>query len=185
MERSKEVCTQFYDTLCPFPSITDCLEDAFVVTPSSPTDSRVRCRVETKYLGRGLFLVQYRLYRSYTEMSMTVTHKGQHVSGSPYFLGSMLHEDCACPLKTPKKWLTDFKCPKVEEQIAEDLAPFREEGVNVSGLYQRMEQAYPRNSLVHYSIVDGKVGASPELIFGTSGRGMCVSTWPQFFQRIL
>ena len=109
------------------------------------------------YLGKGLFLVVYRMYQSYADMSIAITHNGRHVSGSPYFLGPVFHENCACPLTTPEQWLEDFQCPDTEDQILEDLAPFRKEGVNVSGLYQRIEKMYPRNSLVHYSIVDGKV----------------------------
>ena len=161
METSKKppapFCTAFTPLECFFFSITDCSQDAFEVTPSSSTEARVRCRMEIRYLGKGLFLVQYRMYRGYTDMSVSVTYSGQHVAGSPYFLGVMLHEDCACPMKTPKQWLSDFKCPKTEEQIFIDLDPFRDEGVNVSGVYQKIEQMYPRSSLVHYSIVDGKV----------------------------
>lgn len=100
------------------------------------------------------------MYKSYVDMSITVTHHGQHVSGSPYFLGAVLHEDCACPMTTSQEWLSNFQCPESEEQINVDLEPFRREGVNVTGLYQRIEEMYSRSSVVHYSIVDGKVDIS-------------------------
>lgn len=142
-------------------SISDCKEDAFKVESSSKTESRVRCRIQVNYLGKGLFLVVYRMYHSYADMSIAITHNGRHVSGSPYVLGAVFHENCACPLKTPEQWLEDFQCPDTEDQILEDLAPFRKEGVNVTGLYKRIEEMYPRNSLVHYSIVNGKVKKEP------------------------
>lgn len=137
-------------------SITECPEDAFSIDVYSPNE-RVRRRLEKNYLGHGLFLVQYRMYGDYPEVFLSVTHEGKHVPKSPYFLGVMLHEDCACPLWTVEEWLAHFGCSQEESQIAEDLEPFRSEGVNVTGLYERAGQAYSRNSFVHYSIIDGKV----------------------------
>ena len=138
-------------------SITECPEDAFSVDMFSPTHGRVRRRSETNYLGRGLFLVQYRMYGDYVDVSLSVKHNDQHVSRSPYFLGAMLHEDCACPQSEVDEWLARFDCPAEESQIAEDLEPFRSEGVNVTGLYERAGEAYSRSSFVHYSIINGKV----------------------------
>lgn len=127
------------------------------MTLHSPRDGRVRHRLKMDYHGRGLFLVQYRMYWNYIDASMSVMHKGKHVSESPYSLGVLLHEDCACPLYTPGEWLGNFQCPEDQEQIAQDLEPFRKEGVNVTGLYDRAGKAYSRSSFVHYSIVGGKV----------------------------
>lgn len=139
-------------------SITECAEDAFVVDVYSNRKERVRRRLETEYLGRGLFLVQYRMYGDYMDVSLSVTYRGKHVSNSPYFLGVMLHEDCACPqAATPEEWLASYGCPASEDQIEEDLEIFGSEGVNVTGLYERAGQAYSRSSFVHYSIIDGKV----------------------------
>lgn len=97
------------------------------------------------------------MYGNYMDVSMYVTHNGEHVSGSPYFLGALFHEDCACPLYTPGEWLANFQCPEAEEQIAEDLEPFRKGRVNVTGLYERAGEMYSRSSFIHYAIVDGKV----------------------------
>ena len=126
----------------------------------SKRDQRVRRRLQIDSLGHCLFLVQYRMFGDYTDVSLSVTHNGLHVSQSPYFLGVMLHEDCACPLSTVEEWLAHFQCPTAEPQIAEDLEPFRSEGVNVTELYERAGRLYSRSSFVHYSIIGGKVGCA-------------------------
>ncbi len=123
----------------------------------SPSGQRIRRRLVMNYLGRGLFLVQYRVYADYLDVFLSVTCNGQHVPESPYSLGVLLQEDCACPLATVEEWLDNFNCPREEAQIAEDLEPFRSEGVNVTGLYERAGRAYSRSSFIHYSIIDGKV----------------------------
>ena len=143
-----------------FYSITDCPEDVFVVDMKSPDGGRVIRRQTISYLGRGLFLIQYRMYMDYQDVSLSVTHNGQHLSGSPYSLGAMFHEDCACPLKTVEDWFTHFKCPAVEAQINQDLEPFRAEGVNLTGLFERAGLAYSSKSFVHYSLVNGQVKIS-------------------------
>ena len=97
------------------------------------------------------------MYGDYDDVSLTITHNGKHVPGSPYFLGALFHEDCHCPLKTVEKWLEDFQCPAEDSQIREDLEPFRKEGVNITRLYERAGEAYRSSSFVHYSIVKGKV----------------------------
>lgn len=144
-------------------SVTDCPEDSFHVELSSP-NGRVRRRQIVDYLGRGLFLVQYRIYGDYSDISLSVTHAGEQVSKSPYPLGGMLHEDCFCPLDTVDRWLDKFDCPsELDQQIAEDLEPFKK-GVNVTGLFMRAGNAYYSNSFIHYSIVDGKVGGYVKLV---------------------
>jgi hypothetical protein len=65
---------------------------------------------------------------------------------------------------TTEEFLANFGCPQEEEQIAEDLEPFRNEGANVTGLYERAGQAYARSSFVHYSIIEGKVGDRQPLV---------------------
>lgn len=143
-------------------SISDCPENAFRVKLQSPHSGRVIHRMVINYLGSGLFLVQYKMFGDFEDVSLTITHDNRHVSGSPYYLGVLFHNDCACPLVSAEAWLSRHECPEVEEaQIAEDLEPFRsaEEGVNITELYQRASVAYSRNSFVHYSVVKGKVSA--------------------------
>ena len=144
-------------------SITDCPDDTFQVQLSAVND-RVRSRILIDYLGRGLFLVQYRMYADYLDATITITHAGGHVSESPYPLRGVLHEHCFCPLNSVDEWLDKFKCPlELDSQIAEDLEPFRM-GINITGLYERAGEAYPSNSFVHYSVVDGKVGVATGIV---------------------
>lgn len=99
------------------------------------------------------------MFADYSDVSLTITHAGEHVSESPYSLEGMLHEHCFCPLNTAEEWLNQFKCPsELDPQIAEDLEPFKKDGINITGLYERAGEAYRSNSFIHYSIVDGKVG---------------------------
>lgn len=91
-------------------------------------------------------------------LTISVQYEGKHLANSPYNVGIILHEDCACPLKTSNEWLEDFKCPNSEPQIAYDLKAFKSVGgVNVTDLYDRAGALYSSVSFVHYSIVDGQV----------------------------
>ena len=119
--------------------------------------SRVRRRTESTHLGRGLVLYQYRPFDDYESVTVSVRYEGHHVGKSPYVVPNVFHENCACPLIGVEEWLERHQCGEVDKQIAEDLAPFRENGVNITDLYERSGKAYERNSFVHYSIVDGKV----------------------------
>ena len=105
----------------------------------------------------GLILHQFRIFHDYQSLSISVTYRGKHVAHSPYRVGPVLHEDCSCPLRSIDEWMGDFDCPETDPQILEDLEPFRKDGINVTNLYERGGELFPRNSFIHYSIVDGKV----------------------------
>ena len=51
----------------------------------------------------------------------------------------------------------DFECREADSQILDDLEPFREGGINITNLYERGAEMFPRVSFIHYSIVDSKV----------------------------
>lgn len=121
------------------------------------SDSRVRGRTESTHLGGGLVLYQHRPFDDYETLKISIKHDGQHVGKSPYVVTNVFHENCACPLVDVETWLEKHQCGKIDKQIADDLKPFRENGVNISDLYSKVGGAYERNSFVHYSIVDGKV----------------------------
>ncbi len=124
----------------------------------SPT-GRVRRRQSMDYLGRGLFLIHYRMFGDYEEVSLEVKHGGKHVASSPYALGPVFHEDCYCPLLSVDEWLRDFNCPTdLDPQIVQDLEPFRDTGINVTELFRRASEGYRTSSFIHYSIIDHKVG---------------------------
>ena len=126
-------------------------------TDDAGSNNRVRRRQEVLNLRDGLILHQFRIYHDYHSLAISVTYRGKHVAGSPYHVGPVLHEDCACPLRSLDEWTRDFDCPEPDPQILEDLEPFREDGINVTNLYDRGGELFPRHSFIHYSIVDGKV----------------------------
>lgn len=119
--------------------------------------NRVRRRQEILNLRDGLILHQFRVFGNYQSLTISVTYRGKQVADSPYRVGPVLHEDCACPLRSLDEWMSDFGCPETDPQIIEDLEPFRKDGVNVTNLYERGGEMFPRNSFIHYSIVDSKV----------------------------
>lgn len=96
-------------------------------------------------------------------LKISIKHDGQHVGKSPYVVPNVFHENCACPLVDVETWLEKHQCGEIDKQIADDLKPFRENGVNISDLYSKVGGAYERNSFVHYSIVDGKVSKWTEV----------------------
>ena len=137
-------------------SITGIPKSSFDISFNS--NQKIRYRFELLDLGNGLFLCQYRVFMDILSLTINTQYKGQHIASSPYDVGIVLHENCACALKTSNEWLKDFKCPDLEPQIAHDLKAFKSVGgVNVTNLYDRAGALYRSNSFVHYSIVDGKV----------------------------
>lgn len=108
-------------------------------------------------LKQGLLLYQYRVASDYEWLKISIQYNGKHVAQSPYKVGPVLHENCACPLRSYQEWLEDFQCSEVDEQIVEDLKPFQEEGINITRLYERGGELFSRVSFIHYSIVDSKV----------------------------
>ena len=111
-------------------------------------------------------MYQFRVFSDLQSLTMHVKYKGRPLGRSPFQLSPVLHEDCASQLRTSSQWLKDFKCRSEEPQIVRDLKPFKDRGgVNVSDLYDRATKMFSRQSLVHYSIVNGKVS---ELVVITS-----------------
>ncbi|CAI8019667.1 Protein O-glucosyltransferase 2 [Geodia barretti] len=139
--------------------VTEATFEVSYETDDAGSNNRVRRRQEVLNLRDGLILHQFRIYHDYHSLAISVTHRGKHVAGSPYHVSPVLHEDCACPLRSLDEWTRDFDCPDTDPQILEDLEPFREDGINVTNLYDRGGELFPRHSFIHYSIVDGKVYA--------------------------
>ncbi len=124
---------------------------------SSSSRERIRRLLDVHYLGGGLYLAKYKTVGNYLDVSLSITHDGVHVSSSPYSLGALFEDNCYCPLKSVEEWSQDFHCPDTEAQIQEDLHPFRKEGVNLTGMYEKTKEVYPSHSIVYYSIIGGKV----------------------------
>lgn len=136
--------------------MTDIDESSLAITIESP--QKIRYRTDIHPLEDGLLLYKYRVFSEAHSLSVHIKYKGEHIAASPYQLGPVMHENCACPQRSPSQWLEDFYCPAIQSQIYKDLKEFRNEGVNVSELYDTATKMFSRASLVHYSIVNGKVG---------------------------
>ena len=153
------ICTVNFQTLYCKHSYRQVTETTLDVSYESGDagGSHVRRRQETLYLGDGLLLYQFRVFQDYQSLTISVRYRGNHVAESPYTVGPVLHENCACPLRTMDQWVADFGCPETDSQILRDLEPFRGNGINVTGLYERGGELFSRNSFINYSIVEGKV----------------------------
>ncbi|XP_064393653.1 protein O-glucosyltransferase 2-like isoform X2 [Halichondria panicea] len=138
-------------------NLTDFDESSLSISIESP--QKVRYRTETLNLGDGLLFYQYRIFSETHTLAIHIRHKGRAIAQSPYQLGPLMHENCACPLRSPVQWLEDFNCPAIQPQIANDLKTFRAKGVNVTEFYDTATEMFSRSSMVHYSIVDGKLYA--------------------------
>ena len=138
-------------------SFTAVTDETFQVSIDTVDRVQPRRRYEHNNLGGGLVLNQYRVFSDYESLTISITYNRKHVAKSPYVVRNILHENCACPLRSVDQWLFDFKCPKMEVRIRDDLKVFKKDGVNISGLYERGGELFSRNSFIHYSIVGNKV----------------------------
>ena len=60
-------------------------QDAFQVQITS-SSGRVRAWVQTLDRHDGSFIIRYRLFASYPDLTVAITHKGKSVAKSPYIL---------------------------------------------------------------------------------------------------
>lgn len=77
----------YFSVVCAvFCSLTDSPgEDAFQVKITS-SSGRVRAWVQKLDRHDGSFIIRYRLFASYPDLTIEITHKGKNVANSPYTL---------------------------------------------------------------------------------------------------
>lgn len=86
----------YFSVVCAvFCSLTDSPgEDAFQVKITS-SSGRVRAWVQKLDKHDGSFIIRYRLFASYPDLTIEITHKGKNVANSPYTLqGLFLLPSC-------------------------------------------------------------------------------------------
>lgn len=124
------------------------------------TDGR-RSRIWTQLLDRhdGSYIVRFRLFESYKDLQISVTHDGKHVADSPYLLqGWVYHEKCSCPEPDLEKFLKDLDCPASYEQIDSDLDMFKQVDMKmvVPQAVKKFNQA-GMHSICHYVVLQNNV----------------------------
>ena len=133
---------------------------------TSPEKGRLYIMRHKHYLGDGLYLWRYRVNREAKQLTIAIKLGDKHMGASPYQLGDVLTEKCVCPSRTLEQWLVDNECRTQNTQIDSDLKPYKESGIMLQGLYERLLAEHPRSHGVHYSIIDNKVSGSPgQLLF--------------------
>lgn len=132
-------------------------EDAFQVKITSSVSGRLRAWVQKLDRHDGSFIIRYRMFASYPDLTIEITHKGKHVANSPYRLQEgVYHETCFCPESNTVKWEEAMKCPLKYSQIQEDLAPFGQ--INLKELDKEAVKRFgTHHALCHYSIISNKV----------------------------
>jgi len=131
-------------------------ENAFQVQISS-SSGRVRAWVQNLDRHDGSFIIRYRLFASYPDLTIEITHKGKSVAKSPYRLqGGVCHETCFCPESNTKMWEQAMKCPQEFSQIQKDLDPFTQ--INLEQLRTEAVSRFgTHHALCHYSVVNNQV----------------------------
>ncbi|XP_015760423.1 PREDICTED: KDEL motif-containing protein 1-like [Acropora digitifera] len=132
-------------------------EDAFLVRISTSSSARVRAWVQKLDRHDGSFIVRYRMFESYRDLTIEILHEGQHVAKSPYTLqGGVYHETCFCPESNTEIWEKAMKCPLQIPQIMKDLAPFG--NIHLKELAKEAVKRFGTNhALCHYSVINNKV----------------------------
>lgn len=131
-------------------------QDAFDVKITS-SSGRVRAWLQKLDRKDGSFIVRYRLFASYPDLTIEITHKGKSVANSPYKLeGGVYHETCYCPESIEKAWLEAMNCSPMYPQIQKDLMPF--DKVNLKELFKEAVQRFGKHhALCHYSVISNQV----------------------------
>lgn len=134
-------------------------DKAFDVTVTQTSGEHVRAWVQVLDTHTGSYIVRFRLYQSYSDITINIKWEGKHVSKSPYHLSGMVyHEKCYCPISRIDKWFEVMGCLERYHQIDEDLDIF-----HIVDLDKVAEEAVSRfsnrglHSLSHYRIIDNKI----------------------------
>lgn len=104
----------------------------------------------------GSFIIRYRLFASYPDLTIEITHKGKNVANSPYTLQGVYHETCFCPEANAKLWEEAMKCPEKYSQIQKDLALFHQ--IDLKELTKEAVRRFgTHHALCHYSIINNQI----------------------------
>lgn len=132
-------------------------QDTFQIRITSSSDSRVRAWVQTLDRNDGSFIIRYRLFASYPDLAIEITHKGKSVAKSPYKLhGGVYHETCFCPETNEEVWEKTMNCSVEYSQIQKDLSPFPK--INLKELAKDAVKRFgTHHALCHYSVINNQV----------------------------
>ncbi|KAL4608953.1 KDEL motif-containing protein 1 isoform X1 [Arapaima gigas] len=132
-------------------------ENTYEVKIADPGEQFSRIWVQVLDRRDGSFLVRYRMYASYSALTIEVLQKGVHVAKSPYRLkGPVYHEACDCPQPRADVWLKHMRCPDSVPQIEQDLSYFPR--VDPESLAKEVPHRFgQRQSLCHYTIKDNQI----------------------------
>ena len=117
-------------------------------------------------IGDDSLLVRYRTYTTLAGLTMTVTHNGGHVGGSPFHVpGPIQPHNCHCPAKDFDQWLRDFGCTNgddgTSDRVAADLSSFGPH-IDMDRALAEAEKRFASqpgsHSFCHYAVRDNVIG---------------------------
>ncbi|CAK8671878.1 unnamed protein product [Clavelina lepadiformis] len=131
-------------------------DDAFKFTLGSPSGARVRAWVTLLNRHNGSYIGRFRMYDYSGDITISVTHKGNHVAQSPYTIKDVYGDECDCPLNNRKQWMKALECPSSYKQIEEDFK--NRETIDLTTLKEKVLARYGKHhSLCHYVVKDNEV----------------------------
>lgn len=140
-------------------NLTESVGEAFDVKIYTTDGRRARIWTQLLDLHDGSYIVRFRLFETYKDLQISITHDGKHVAHSPYLLqGWAYHEKCSCPESDLEQFLKDLNCPANYEQIDSDLAIFKQVDMKtvIPKAVKKFNQA-GMHSICHYVVLKNNV----------------------------
>ena len=92
----------------------------------------------------------------------------QRIAKSPYYLGSVIQDDCFCPEDNLTEWYKKMNCNQSYTQIEVDMNRI-ESPVDLKKMNKKIKQKYNKeysHSLCNYVILNNKVSININLLIG-------------------
>ncbi|KAL4712826.1 hypothetical protein ACJJTC_011896 [Scirpophaga incertulas] len=135
--------------------------DVAIEINGKSTDKNNNCRVWVNKLDRkdGSFIVRYKVYNKCMDLSINIFYKGKHIKKSPFtYKGPIYPDQCDCPQKDLHRWLQEYGCPKIYDQIENDLQIYQ--NVDMNTVIKKILKKYHKpesTSFCHYVIKDNTI----------------------------
>lgn len=119
------------------------------------------CRYRLDQINRadGSSIIRYKISETCKNAEIHIKYSGEHLGYSPFIIKSSIYpETCNCPQYTTNKWLLKSKCPLEEQQIKEDMIPFRV--INFTNIRPKILEKYNNPgsvSLCNYVIKQNEI----------------------------
>ncbi|KAK5645716.1 hypothetical protein RI129_004180 [Pyrocoelia pectoralis] len=126
------------------------------VDGTSPENQRCRIWKNILYTHNCLYIVRYKLYNTCANLKISIKYGEVEQT---YDIKSYIYpEDCNCPRVPTDKWLNDWECGSIPNQIVKDLDTFK--AINFDNLREKIIEKFNQPgsiSLCHYVVKNNEV----------------------------